>query len=1005
MKSPGLVIPTPYANRKDDDDFTDFFTPNKGLCFESELTDAAWLTVTNGLSPTHDKNESDSFANEQKPCLEKEIASSAHEIDTKVTSNMEQNDDDDDDDSAFLPDDIREHLIKQASTKDVHVDNKENNHSSPKVEPSKPTREVLSATREVLTPKAPSGMISLAEVQALIDDAVREAQVQWKAHTEKELEQKNAAALEAIQQDAEKQLMEHGKQWNKEHEEELSQVKKEMESRMEQQRLEMEQDKREAEQRWMETSEQERSEFLEKMDVLVTKANTEALEHQSRTMELRAEQNAKIQRLEKELQEHQGDVEEGMASLTEATQENNTLSERISTLEATVMTLKDDKEFTQRAHEEEMQRMKDETELKLDLTIKQLIDASTVETEVLRSKISELEAYSTKVRLGHEQSLVALSEAHKMELEKQKNEFNDLIEKERQATLSIASAEKLELVAKIETLETSLVSEQEASKQGEKHHGEEMESVRKEIKEAHKMELEKQRNEVRDLMEKERQAALSIQSIASAEKLVLVAELETLLVSEREAREQDEKARAEEMEIVRKEIEEAHKMELEKQQDKFRDCMEKERQAALSVQSIASAVKLELVAKIETLISEREAREKGEKAHAEEMEIVRKEIEEAHKMDLEKQQDEFHDCMEKERQAALSIASVEKLLLDAKIETLETSLFSEREAHDQGKKVHAEEIEIVRNEKEDLEKEFLELKDSLEAERKEWKTSLESNQEEMQSRYENKIQKLEELLEKQRQDFDKEKNEIMVMQRDASTKENELSEKLVALEAQAHTDKEEYAKGLQQVRDEHTAEIDEMLAQLDLVEAEHNQKYEAKLESIKQKEAIIAALGAQLAEAAAKTIALEDERQQGIASAEAARGEAEIARTASRSLQMSLDQLRDDHRKELEKERRKRDEACQQVKEEMITAAEEQFGKANEHYVKLKHEYDSTIMKVGRIERELKSSKRELDSCKKEQTAREVETRAELAQLKAGEYFTFCRYLFVRSMAGWPNCR
>jgi hypothetical protein len=845
MKSPGLVIPTPYASRKDDD-FADFSTPN-GSCFESELTDAAWMAVTNSLSPTRDNTVTvtDSLANERAR-LEKEIVSSAHEIYPNVTLNMKQddNDDDHDDDSAFLPDDIREHFIKQSSTKDVHVDNKENNHSSHKVETSKPTRKVLSPTCEVLTPKAPSGMIPLAQVQALIDDAVREAQVKWEAHTVKELEEKNAAALAAIQHDAEKQLMEHGEQWNKEHEEELSQVKKEMESRMKQLRLEMEQDKREAEQRWIETSEQERSEFLDKIDVLVTTSKKEALEHQSQTKELRAEQNAKIHRLEKELQEHQDALEEGIASLTEATQEKNALSERIATLKATVMTLKDDEVFTKKAHEEEMQRLREETEAKLDLFTKQLTAASAVEAEELRSKISELEADSSKLRLGHEQSLVALAEAHKMELEKQKNESNDLIEKERQAASSIASAEKLELLAKIKTLETSLVSE-------------------------------------------------------------------------RETREQGETAHAEKMETVRKEIEMAHKLELEKQRDDFYGRMEKERQAALSVQSIASAEKLEL---------------------------------------------------------------------DAKIDALETSLSRERDAHEEGKKVHAKEIEVMRNEKDDLEKEFLELKDSLETERKEWKTSLESKQEEMQSRYENMIQELEDRLKKQQHDFDNEKHEIMVMQRDASAKEKELGERLVALEQQVHMDKEEYAKELQQVRDKHTTEIDEMLAQLDLVEAENNQKYEAKLESIKQKEAIITALGAQLTEAAARTRALEDERQLDIAGVEAAREEADIARAASRSLQMSLDQLRSDHRKELEEERRKREEACQQVKEEMIAAAEEQFGKANKHYVKLKHEYDSTIIKIGRIERELKSSKRELDSCKKEQAAREVEMRAELAQLKAGAY-------------------
>jgi chromosome segregation ATPase len=161
-----------------------------------------------------------------------------------------------------------------------------------------------------------------------------------------------------------------------------------------------------------------------------------------------------------------------------------------------------------------------------------------------------------------------------------------------------------------------------------------------------------------------------------------------------------------------------------------------------------------------------------------------------------------------------------------------------------------------------------------------------------------------------------------------------------------------------------------------------------------------------LADAAARTIALEAERQHDLARVEAARAEAENARTASKSLQMSLDQLRDDHKRELEKERRLREEACQQVKKEMIAAAEEQFGKANELYVKLKHEYDSTMMKAGRIERELKSCKRELDSCRQEQAAREVEIRAELAQLKAGEFYKVASITlnaFLFSLTQWSR--
>jgi antirestriction protein ArdC len=67
----------------------------------------------------------------------------------------------------------------------------------------------------------------------------------------------------------------------------------------------------------------------------------------------------------------------------------------------------------------------------------------------------------------------------------------------------------------------------------------------------------------------------------------------------------------------------------------------------------------------------------------------------------------------------------------------------------------------------------------------------------------------------------------------------------------------------------------------------------------------------------------------------------------------------------------------------MILAAEEQFGKANEHYVNLKHEYDAIKEKLNKVELELKTSKRDLDRSRKEEASREVEMRAEIARLKA----------------------
>jgi chromosome segregation ATPase len=212
---------------------------------------------------------------------------------------------------------------------------------------------------------------------------------------------------------------------------------------------------------------------------------------------------------------------------------------------------------------------------------------------------------------------------------------------------------------------------------------------------------------------------------------------------------------------------------------------------------------------------------------------------------------------------------------------------------------------------------------------------------------------------------------------------NEHTAEIDEMLAQLAKNKDEYSKSLQKVRDEHTAEIDEMLEQLDIVEAEHNTKYTKLNDAVKQKEAIVSALGAQLAEATAKMTALQAEKEQDLADLAMAREEAELARAASDSLKKSLDRLRDDHKKALEEEAQRRQELCQTVKKGMILAAEEQFGKANEHYVNLKHEYDAIKEKLNKVELELKTSKRDLDRSRKEEASREVEMRAEIARLKA----------------------
>ena len=78
---------------------------------------------------------------------------------------------------------------------------------------------------------------------------------------------------------------------------------------------------------------------------------------------------------------------------------------------------------------------------------------------------------------------------------------------------------------------------------------------------------------------------------------------------------------------------------------------------------------------------------------------------------------------------------------------------------------------------------------------------------------------------------------------------------------------------MEKVREEHRSEIDEMLSQLDLVEAEHSERYEENGRAVSQKDAIIAALGSQLAEATAKTKAIAKDHDKTIAMAQVSRRE------------------------------------------------------------------------------------------------------------------------------------
>ena len=229
-------------------------------------------------------------------------------------------------------------------------------------------------------------------------------------------------------------------------------------------------------------------------------------------------------------------------------------------------------------------------------------------------------------------------------------------------------------------------------------------------------------------------------------------------------------------------------------------------------------------------------------------------------------------------------------------------------------------------------------------------------------------------------------NDALAAKLSQSDREKELlTEELLNLQESCKKDSENFALRVKMVREEYTAQIDEMLSQLDLVEAEHNQRNTTMQKSVIEKDAIISALGSQLAEAQHRRSQLEAENKKNAQALKAAEENLRLSQNSVAEVEAFGEELRVEHAVAIEEQRRLGRAQCDQVRDETIAAAEEQFRKANEHYMSLKQEYDSSIVKIGKLEKELRSVRREFENAKSEGVAREAVMASELAQSKAGK--------------------
>ena len=217
--------------------------------------------------------------------------------------------------------------------------------------------------------------------------------------------------------------------------------------------------------------------------------------------------------------------------------------------------------------------------------------------------------------------------------------------------------------------------------------------------------------------------------------------------------------------------------------------------------------------------------------------------------------------------------------------------------------------------------------------------------------------------------------------------DSEAKKKVKQLQGDNDTLRLEADVRVKELRDSHAKEIDEMLAQLDLVEAEHREKFSEKEKMLLEKEAVIAALGSQLAEAQTR-LSTTSESQEGLENElKSLREQLGESKADVNEKAEDINRMLAEHQKALEEQDVLREQAVYDAEQEMIKKAEVQFKERNEHYKQLKHKFDETVSKIATMEAEITRAKKEADEARKRKEAIEIDLADELAQAKKGKLY------------------
>ncbi|KAL7567832.1 hypothetical protein ACA910_000578 [Epithemia clementina (nom. ined.)] len=503
-------------------------------------------------------------------------------------------------------------------------------------------------------------------------------------------------------------------------------------------------------------------------------------------------------------------------------------------------------------------------------------------------------------------------------------------------------------------------------------------------------------------MSRERELKDTLSQAASWEKAELLSKIEELELRKNEERsgglrevqkkedllqridalEKREQKLIQEHEQAMSELKQSSSMEIEKLKQEMGDKEEtyraREKELSMSLSQTASYAKEELLQKIETLEGELEANKSAYKLVTMKIAALEKENKAAEAAHIE-------ELAELQMKTSLEVKSLQDAITAAGGPTTAIEMF---------RKEKEELLEQIRNMESQLQSEQLERVDKLEEFREQHSIHVEKLKRECAAKLEVARQETEKRIEELQREHEMKIEEMESSYVGGTTnfagfsseelaklkaREKELTETISSMQSAAEERAKKFEQQIKEVAESHAKELEDLISQLDLVEAEHLEKVKSKERIAEQKDEIITALSNQLSEAL-------DRMKSNEASSKgfsALQEELEEARSQIESLTYELDSLKKTHENFVSEAEEIREKACDAAREEMIERAEGQFRQANELYVKLKKQYDTSKGKVEKLSKELKEAKSQLESHTHEREESESSLRAEVAELKA----------------------